>query len=66
MDLTVSSLIRKYRNAVQGVAQTKLPFDNLTKVLKSEWIIKWTEAEEKASSQRGDNLRIYSVNISAG
>jgi Kyakuja-Dileera-Zisupton transposase len=65
-DLLVSSLVRKYRNAVQGFAETKLPFDQLTKILDSEWVKEWRIAEEKALSQRGDHMRIYDVNTASG
>jgi hypothetical protein len=51
---------------VQGVADTKKPLNDLTKVMKPDLIIEWQEAEEKALNKRGDYLRVYNVNIAAG
>jgi hypothetical protein len=59
--LTVVSLLKKYKKAVRGLADTTAAHEGLTQSLPSELVKKWGEAEQKAMMDRGDALRIFDV-----
>ena len=55
------SLSRKWAKAKEGVHDTKLAFDQLTKRLEASSIEEWTAQEHVAMEQRGERLKIYDV-----
>lgn len=62
----VHSLLRKYSEAVQGVATTETPFHRLTESVSKTSITQWEAAEKKAMELRGEYLKIYDIQLSKG
>ena len=57
----MDSLCGKWIRAHNGVAETKLAFDQLTQSLEVSLIDERTSQEQIAINQRGDRLNIYNV-----
>ena len=55
------SLSGKWLRVKEGVAETKLAFDQLTECLEASFIEEWTSQECVAMEQCGDQLKIYDV-----
>jgi hypothetical protein len=64
--LPVMSIVKKYRKAVNGIAQTKAAFVETSARLDPMWIEDWTAQETIAMKDRGDALRIYDVSVGKG
>ncbi|KAG1838545.1 hypothetical protein DFJ58DRAFT_733798 [Suillus subalutaceus] len=59
----VKTLLKKYKRAVKGVNDTKLPFDELTCSLDPQKIALWEKDEKITMELRGEHLDIYQLKI---
>ncbi|KAG0691507.1 hypothetical protein DFH29DRAFT_986263 [Suillus ampliporus] len=57
------SLLKKYRQALQGVSDTQGPYEELTRSLDLADVQEWKKAAEKAAQDRGDLLDIYQLKM---
>ncbi|KAG1744530.1 uncharacterized protein EDB91DRAFT_1050678, partial [Suillus paluster] len=57
------SLLKKYRQALQGVSDTQGPYEELTKLLDLDDVQEWKKAAEKAAQDRGELLDIYQLKM---
>jgi hypothetical protein len=62
----VKSLLKKYRQALQGVSDTQGPYEELTKSLDLDDVQEWKKAAEKAAQDRGELLDIYQLKMDKG
>ncbi|KAG1763081.1 hypothetical protein EDD22DRAFT_846611 [Suillus occidentalis] len=60
---TAQMLLKKHKRAVQGINDTKLPFDELTHTLDPVKIAIWEKDEKMAMELQGEHLDIYQLKI---
>ena len=60
------TLVEKWNRALAGSAETGAAYHELTDCLDQTWIDEWTQQEEIAMRNRGDDLRIYEVACEKG
>ncbi|KAG0695623.1 hypothetical protein DFH29DRAFT_879915 [Suillus ampliporus] len=59
----VKSLLKKYRQALQGISDTQGPYEELTRSLDLADVQEWKKAAQKAAQDRGDLLDIYQLKM---
>lgn len=64
--MVVKSLLRKYKVALDGVQKTQGPYEAFSASLDPPRLKAWMEAAERADSERGEALDVYSLQIDKG
>ena len=64
--ITVKTLSRKHKAALDGVESMKGPFRELSSSLDSDKLTLWTEEAEKADNERGEALDVYNLQMDKG
>ena len=59
----VKALFSKFKAAVEGIQQTKTPFEALNRNIPSHLREAWKESEKVALECRGEHLSIYDVQL---
>jgi hypothetical protein len=62
----VKALSSKFKAAVEGIQQTKMPFEALNQDIPDDLREVWKESEKLALEYRGQHLSIYDVNLDKG
>lgn len=62
----VATLKRKHEKAMEGIRETLNPYSGLTKALGEDKVKPWLKEEKKAMRNRGEDLRIYEIQINQG
>lgn len=62
----MAALIRKRNNAEKSIADLQPKYTELTKSLDPEWVTMWSEQEARALENRGEELKIYTVDKKQG
>jgi hypothetical protein len=66
MVCAVRTLLQKYKRAIKGIDDTKVPFEELTSSLEVSKVSSWEKDETLAMEQRGEHLDIYQLKIDKG
>ncbi|KIK31764.1 hypothetical protein CY34DRAFT_36943, partial [Suillus luteus UH-Slu-Lm8-n1] len=59
----VKTLLQKYKRAIKGIDDTRVPFEELTCSLDVSKVSSWEKDEKQAMDQRGEHLDIYQLKI---
>jgi hypothetical protein len=62
----VSSLLKRYSKAVNGIQELKEAFDELSETVDENLLEKWKQDEARAMDSRGEHLRIFDVKMEKG
>jgi hypothetical protein len=62
----VGTLLKKFKRAEKGLAETALAYDGLADSLDAQSVREWKQQERQAMEERGDLLRIYDLKLEKG
>ena len=66
MSELVGMLIKKFKRAKKGLAETALAYDGLADSLNAWSVREWKQQERQVMEERGDLLRIYDLKLEKG
>jgi hypothetical protein len=66
MSELVGTLLKKFKRAEKGLAETALAYDGLADSLDAQSVREWKQQERQAMEERGDLLRIYDLKLEKG
>ena len=66
MSELVGTLLKKFKRAEKGLAETALAYDGLADLLDAQSVREWKQQERQAMEERGDLLRIYDLKLEKG
>ena len=64
--LIAETIATKWTRAEKAIKETEATYRELTSCLDSAWIDEWTQLENIAMQNRGDDLKIYQVSLERG
>jgi hypothetical protein len=64
LSCSVKTLLQKYKRAIKGINDTRVPFEELTCSLDASKVSSWEKDEKKAMDQHGEHLDIYQIKVS--
>ena len=66
MSELVGTLLKKFKRAEKGLAETALAYDGLADLLDAQSVREWKQQERQAMEERGDLLQIYDLKLEKG
>ena len=66
LSCSVKTLLHKYKRAIKGIDDTRVPFEELTCSLDVSKVSSWEKDEKQAMDQHGEHLDIYQLKIDKG
>jgi hypothetical protein len=66
MSELVGTLLKKFKCAEKGLAETALVYDGLADSLDAQSVREWKQQERQAMEERGDLLQIYDLKLEKG